>query len=381
MIAGAYEHPARKTPDKTVAQLHMECALGALNDAGLTLGDVDGYFGAGDVPGMGAIHLSEYMGIRPRYLDNTELGGASYLSHVNHARHAILSGQCNVALITMAGRPRSDAALGIGPRSLGPNVPDEPYESPSGINTIASYALVAARHMHEFGTTSEQLAWIKVAASQHAQHNPHAMLPKPVTVKDVLGSPLIADPLHRMDCCVVSDGGGALVMVRPEIARDLKRSGVRVRGAGEAVKGHDGSHVDLSYTAAAWSGQTAFNEAGVTPQDIRYASIYDSFTITVLLQLEDLGFCEKGAGGRFVADGRLIAGHGPLAVNTDGGGLCNNHPANRGGIVKMVEAMRQLRGEAAPQVQVPNCDLALVQGMGGRLAGRHGSATLILERC
>ena len=381
MIAGAYEHPARKTPDKTVAQLHMECALGALNDAGLTLGDVDGYFGAGDVPGMGAIHLAEYMGIRPRYLDNTELGGASYLSHVNHARHALLSGQCNVALITMAGRPRSDAALGIGPRSLGLNVPDEPYESPFGINTIASYALVAARHMHDFGTTSEQLAWIKVAASQHAQHNPRAMLPKPVTVEDVLGSPLIAEPLHRMDCCVVSDGGGAIVMVRPEIARELKRPGVRVRGAGEAVKGHDGGHVDLSYTAAAWSGQTAFDEAGVRPQDIRYASIYDSFTITVLLQLEDLGFCAKGTGGRFVADGRLIAGQGPLAVNTDGGGLCNNHPANRGGIIKIVEAMRQLRGEAAPQVQVPNCALALVQGMGGRLAGRHGSATLILERC
>lgn len=379
-IVGAFEHPTRKAPDKTVAQLHMECALGALDDAGLSLRDVDGYLGAGDVPGMGAIHMAEYMGIRPRFVDNTELGGASYLAHVNHARRAIAAGQCNVALITLAGRPRSDAALGIGPRPLGPNIPDEPYEAPFGVNTVASYALLAARHMHEFGTTPTQLAWIKVAASRHAQHNPNAMLPQPVTVDEVLASPLIADPLHRMDCCVVSDGGGALIVGRPEIARDLKRPGVRVRGAGEAIKGNDGGRVDLTGTAAAWSGQAAFAEAGVSPQDIRYASIYDSFTITVLLQLEDLGFCAKGQGGHFVADGQLVSGQGPLAVNTDGGGLCNNHPANRGGITKIVEAVRQLRGEAHQAVQVPDCELALVQGMGGRLAGRHGSATLILER-
>lgn len=382
LIVGAFEHPTRKAPDKTVAQLHMECALGALADAGLSLKDVDGYFCAGDAPGMGAIHLAEYMGIRPRFIDNTELGGASYLAHVAHAREAIRSGRCSVALITLAGRPRSDAALGRGgPPSLGLHVPETPYEAPYGINTVASYALLAARHMHQFGTTSEQLAWIKVAASQHAQHNPHAMLPKPVTVEDVLNSPLVSDPLHRLDCCVVSDGGGALVVVHPDIARSLQRPMIAIKGCGEAIKGHDGGRVDLSYTAAAWSGQSAFEEAGVRPTDIRYASVYDSFTITVLLQLEDLGFCEKGAGGRFVADGQLISGLGRLAVNTDGGGLCNNHPSNRGGITKLVEAVRQLRGDAHPAVQVPDCDLALVQGMGGRLAGRHGSATLILERC
>lgn len=380
VIVGAYEHPTRKAPDKTVAQLHMECALGALHDAGLTLSDVDGYFCAGDAPGMGGIHLAEYMGINPRYVDNTELGGASYLAHVAHARNVISSGKCDIALITLAGRPRSDAALGIGPKSLGPNIPEDPYESPFGINTVASYALLAARHMHAFGTTSEQLAWIKVAASQHAQHNSNAMLPQTVTVRDVLESPLIADPLHRLDCCIVSDGGGALIVTRPEIAKSLRRPAILIKGTGEAFKGHNGGNVDLTYTAAAWSGKAAFEEAGVRPADIQYASIYDSFTITVLLQLEDLGFCEKGAGGKFVVDGRLVAGIGKLAVNTDGGGLCNNHPANRGGITKIVEAVRQLRGEAHKNVQIPNCQLALVQGLGGRLAGRHGSATLILER-
>jgi len=178
----------------------------------------------------------------------------------------------------------------------------------------------------------------------------------------------------------VSDGGGALVVTRPEIARDLKRPLVRVIGAGEAVKAQSGGKLDLSFSASAWSGRAAFAEAGVTPADIRYASIYDSFTITVLIQLEDLGFCEKGHGGAFVADGNLISGVGKLPFNTDGGGLCNNHPANRGGMTKVIEAVRQLRGEAHPAVQVKSCDLALAQGIGGSLATRHASATLILER-
>ena len=221
------------------------------------------------------------------------------------------------------------------------------------------------RHMHEYGTTSEQLAWIKVAASHHAQHNPHAMLPDVVTVEDVLNSPMIADPLHRLDCCVISDGGGALVVVRPEIARTLKRPLVKIIGAGEAVKHLAGGTFDLTTSGAARSGPTAFAEAGVTPADIKYASIYDSFTITVLIQLEDLGFCAKGAGGNFVADGNLISGVGKLPFNTDGGGLCNNHPANRGGMTKIIEAVRQLRGEAHPAVQVQDCRLA--SGAGHRL--------------
>jgi acetyl-CoA C-acetyltransferase len=379
-IAGAYEHPTRKAPDKTVAQLHAECAQGALADAGLSLHDIDGYFCAGDAPGLGALSMADYMGLQCRHVDSTDTGGSSYLLHVSHAAQAIAAGKCNVALITLAGRPRSESSSGTQPRNWGQNVPDEPFELPYGVVTVNNYALVAARHMHDWGTTAEQLAWIKVAASHHAQHNPHAMLRDVVTVADVLASPMISDPLHRLDCCVVSDGGGALIVTRPEIAKSLKRPIVSVRGAGEALKGPRGGRVDLSYSAAAWSGKTAFEEAGLTPADIQYASIYDSFTITVLMQLEDLGFCKKGEGGRFVADGNLISGVGKLPFNTDGGGLCNNHPSNRGGMTKVIEAVRQLRGEAHPQVQVKNCGIALAQGMGGQLGSRHGSATLILER-
>jgi acetyl-CoA C-acetyltransferase len=240
--------------------------------------------------------------------------------------------------------------------------------------------MCAMRHMYQFGTTPEQLAWIKVAASHHAQHNPHAMLREVVTVAEVLASPMISDPLHRLDCCVVSDGGGALVVTRPEIARGLKRPLVKVRGGAETMKGQMGGNIDLTYSGAVWTGPAAFAEAGVSPAEIKYASIYDSFTITVLMQIEDLGFCAKGEGGKFVADGNLIAGVGKFPFNTDGGGLCNNHPANRGGITKVIEAVRQLRGEAHPAVQVKNCDLALAHGTGGLLGSRHGSATLILER-
>ncbi len=380
-IAGAFEHPTRKAPDKTVPQLHAECARGALADAGLSLQDVDGYFCAGDAPGMGPLSMVDYLGLKVRHVDSTDTGGSAYLVQVSHAAQAIAAGKCNVALITLAGRPRSEASgVGTGPRNVTAATPDVAWEMPYAPVTVNMYALAAARHMHEFGTTSEQLAWIKVAAAAHAQHNPSAMLRDPVTVEEVLASPMISDPLHKLDCCVVSDGGGALLVVRPEIARSLARPVVSVLGAGETVKGQANGQLDLTCSGAAVSGPIAFAEAGVTPADIQYASIYDSFTITVLMQLEDLGFCRKGEGGRFVADGNLISGVGKLPFNTDGGGLCNNHPANRGGITKVIEAVRQLRGEAHPKVQVPGCGLALAQGTGGLLGSRHGSATLILER-
>lgn len=379
-IVGAYEHPTRKAPDKTVAQLHAESAKGALQDAGLTLADVDGYFCAGDAPGLGAVNMVDYLGLKVRHVDSTDTGGSAYLVHVSHAAQAIAAGKCNVALITLAGRPRSEGSTGTQARNWGANLPDLPFESPFSPVTVNLYAMAAMRHMHEYGTTAEQLAWVKVAASHHAQHNPHAMLRDVVTVEDVLNSPMISDPLHKLDCCVVSDGGGALVVARPEVAATLRRPKVKIRGAGEYIKGQLGGEVDLTWSGARFSGATAFAEAGVTPADIKYASIYDSFTITVLMQLEDLGFCKKGEGGRFVADGNLISGVGKLPFNTDGGGLCNNHPANRGGITKVIEAVRQLRGEAHPAVQVAHCDLALAQGTGGYLGSRHGSATLILER-
>ena len=380
-IAGIYEHPTRKADDKSLAQLHAESAKGALEDAGLTRADVDGYFCAGDAPGLGPLSMADYMGLKLRHMDSTDSGGSSYIIHVGHAAEAIAAGKCSVALITLAGRPRSEGqATGTAPRAAAGSAPDTQFENPYGPATANMYAMCAMRHMHQYGTTSEQLAWIKVAASHHAQHNPHAMLRDVVTVEDVVNSPMIADPLHRLDCCVISDGGGAIIVASPEVARGLKRPKVKILGAGEAPKHQMAGRVDLTYSGAVWSGPAAFAEAGVKPADIKYASIYDSFTITVLMQIEDLGFCEKGQGGRFVSDGNLISGTGKLPFNTDGGGLCNNHPANRGGLTKVVEAVRQLRGEAHSAVQVRNCDLAIAHGTGGSLGTRHGAATVIMER-
>jgi acetyl-CoA C-acetyltransferase len=379
-IAGIYEHPTRKADDKSLAQLHAEVAKGALDDAGLTKNDVDGYFCAGDAPGLGPLSMVDYMGLKVRHLDATETGGSSYVLHVGHAAEAIAAGKCSVALVTLAGRPRAEGmATGTAPRNYGAAAPDVQFEYPFGPTVANMYAMCAMRHMHEFGTTSQQLAWIKVAASHHAQHNPHALLRDVVTVDDVVNSPMIADPLHRLDCCVITDGGGALVIVSPEVARRINRPRVKIRGAGEAPKHQMGGRVDLTYSGAVWSGPAAFAEAKATPADIKYVSIYDSFTITVLMTLEDLGFCAKGQGGKLVADGNLISGVGKLPFNTDGGGLCNNHPANRGGITKVIEAVRQLRGEAHPRVQVKNCDLALAHGTGGSLGTRHASGTVILE--
>jgi acetyl-CoA C-acetyltransferase len=369
-IVGAWEHPTRKASDKSIALLHAECAKGALEDAGLTKDDVDAYYCAGDAPGLGPLSMVDYMNLKCRHVDSTDVGGSSYQVAVGHALEAIAHGRAKVALITLAGRPRSE----------GQAQPEMQFEYPYGPATANMYAMCATRHMYEYGTTSEQLAWIKVAASHHAQYNPNAMLRDVVTVEDVVNSPMVASPLHRLDCCVISDGGGALVVTSPEIAKSLKRPLVKVIGVGEAPKHQMGGAVDLVYSAARWSGPPAWEMSGITPSDIKFAAIYDSFTITVLMQLEDLGFCEKGQGGKFVSDGNLISGVGKLPFNTDGGGLCSNHPANRGGITKIIEAVRQLRGEAHPAVQVKNCDLAIAHGTGGSLGTRHCGSTVILER-
>jgi len=381
-IVGIYEHPTRLATDKTVMQLHAEVAAGALADAGLTKNDVDGYFcAAGDTPGLGQLSAADYLGLKTRHIDSTDVGGSSYLLQVGHAAEAIALGKCSIALITLAGRPRSEnMATGTAPRAPAAPMPETGFELPYAPATANMYAMAAMRHMHQYGTTSEQMAWVKVAASHHAQHNPHAMLRDVVTVEEVVNSPMIADPLHRLDCCVISDGDGAIIMASPEVAKSLKRPLVKVIGAGEAPKHQMGGKVDLTYSGAVWSGPAAFAEAGVKHADIKYASIYDSFTITVVMQLEDLGFCEKGQGGRFVSDGNLISGVGKLPFNTDGGGLCNNHPSNRGGLTKVLEAVRQLRGEAHPAVQVKNCDLAVAHGTGGSLGTRHAAATVIMER-
>jgi acetyl-CoA C-acetyltransferase len=372
-VVGAFEHPGRVLPDISAAQIHAECAFAALADAGLTVDDVDGYAVSGEAPG-GVTAMADYLGLSVRYFDTTDVGGSSYVSEVAHAAQAIAAGKCSVVLITMGGRPRS-----AGRRPVPATAPSTPFEAPYGHSNPGSYALAARRHMYEFGTTSEQLAAVKVAAASHAVHNENAFLQRAVTIEEVVDSPFIAEPLHRLDCCVVTDGGGALVVVSPEVYRRLGRRGAKVMGAGEAIKHTDRGGLDLTYTGAVWSGPAAFAEAGVTPADIDMVSIYDSFTITVVQTIEDLGFCDKGQGGRFVMDGTLHAPDGALPFNTDGGSLCNNHPANRGGMTRTIEAVRQLRGEANPAVQVADCQLALVHGTGGWLGTRMGSATLILS--
>ena len=375
-IGGIFEHPARKLGNTiSQAELHAQYSRGALDDAGLSFKDVDGYFGAGDIPG-GLLSMADYLNLTVKHLDQTYTGGSSYLYLVAHAAEAIAAGKCSVALISLADFGRRGTAV----RDRGEGIAEQPFEMPFGPVTVNLYAMAAQRHMYEFGTTSEQLAQVKVAASHHAQWNPDAVIRKVLTTEDVLNSPMVADPLHRMDCCVVTDGGGAVVVVSPEIAKQLKKPKVKLIGVGESSKDQMGGRIDLTYTGAVRSGPIAFAEAGVKPSDIKYASIYDSFTITVLETIEDLGFCKKGEGGKFVCDGNLISGVGKLPFNTDGGGMCNNHPGNKGGITKIIEAVRQLRGEAHPKVQVKNCDIALAHGTGGSLGTRHGSATLIMER-
>jgi len=321
---------------------------------------------------MGGTALSDYLGLNNlRVLDTTMTGGSSPVFQIGHAANAIALGRCNVALVSLAARPRSERAMRAAPN------PEASFEQVFGTNTIAMYALAAQRHMYEFGTTSEQLAWVKVAASHHAQYNRQALLQDVVTVEQVVNSRLLSDPLHLLDTCVVTDGGGAIVMASPEVARSLGRTRVKILGQAEAPKHANNGKIDLTYTGARFTGPRAFEEAGVTPKDVDYASIYDSFTITVVETLEDLGFCEKGEGGQFVADGGLIVHEGKLPVNTDGGGLCNNHPG-MGGMMKILEAVRQMQGTAHPAVQVKDCQIALVHGTGGSLGTRMGSSTLIL---
>ena len=293
---------------------------------------------------------------------------------VDHAAQASAAEHCNIALITLAGRPLADAREGKSGGFHNTEAPDFPFEAPFGANVANMYAMCAKRHMHEFGTTSEQLAWIKVAASHHAQYNENARLRNIVTVDEVLASPMIADPLHRLDCCVITDGGGGLVVVSEAVARGLRPPLVKVLGAGEAPKHLSAGRVDLTFSGARWSGPKAFEEAGVTAKDIKYASIYDSFTITVLMTLEALGFCGRGESGRFVAESRIAPG-GSFPMNTNGGGLSYAHPGMYG-IFLLIEAVRQLRHECGER-QVAGASTALVHGTGGTLSS---SATCILSR-
>lgn len=383
-IVGVYEHPTRYAPDKSELQLQGECVIKALEDAGLSKEDVDGLFTASMSVRMSGINLADYLNMYPRYVDNTTVGGGSFEFHLGHALSAIATGRLNCAVITYSTLARSGGvAVGTGgvARTGHPVLDPSPesFEELYGLTTVGLYALVAQRHMHLYGTRSEQLAEISVAMRKHASLNPHAMFRNPIAVEDVVTSRMISSPLHLLDCCIISDGGGAVVVASPEVARSCKQRPVWVLGAGEAVAHQGAGKRDLTYIAAKQSGEQAFAMAGVTHQDIDMCMIYDSFTITVLTTLEDLGFCQKGEGGDFVSGGRLQVG-GELPINTDGGGLSSNHPGMRG-IFLLLEATRQLRHEfeGTPR-QVPDCKIALCHGTGGTLGTRHSGGTVILGR-
>jgi acetyl-CoA C-acetyltransferase len=372
-IVGAYEHPRRWAPDKTAYQIAAESARGALEDAGLTIKDVDGYATSGVGP-IGALSMCHHLNLKPDWIDSTAIGGSSFVAQVAYAGAAIRAGLCRTVLITYGSTAASERfAIGTG----GGHSTDPPdnFDVPYGPTIVGAYGMVAQRHMYEYGTTSEQLAEIAVTMRRHAGLNPYAKYRDPITVEDVLVSRVISSPLHLLDCCVISDGGGALVVTTAEHARDLKRRPVVVLGAGVANRHNGIGRRDIVDIAARQSGARAFERAGVKHSDVDLCMLYDSFTITVLTTLENLGFCKLGEGGAFVQNGRIGLG-GELPVNLDGGGLSSNHPGMRG-IFLVIEAVRQLRGEAGPR-QVEDAQIALCHGTGGWLGIKHSGATLIL---
>ena len=383
-IVGIHEHVTRYAPDKSELQIQGESVIKALEDAGLTKNDVEGLFTASSSIRNSGLNLADYLNMYPKYVDNTTVGGGSFEFHLSHALTAIAAGRINCAVITYSSLARSGGvSVGTGgvarfghPR-LDP-APDS-FEELYGLTTVGLYAMIAQRHMHQYGTTSEQLAEIAVAIRHHASMNPEAMFRDPITVDSVVNARVISSPLHLLDCCLISDGGGAVVVASPELARNCRQRPVWVLGVGEALAHQGAGKRDLIYIAAKQSHDPAFAMAGVTHKDIDMAMIYDSFTITVLETLEDLGFCKKGEGGDFVSGGRLKVG-GELPINTDGGGLSSNHPGMRG-IFLLLEATRQLRHEftGTPR-QVENCQVVLCHGTGGALGSRHSGGTAILGR-
>jgi acetyl-CoA acetyltransferase len=354
--------------DRPVPKLEVDMIAAALEDAGLTIADVDAVISNNGM--MASLDLAERLGVRGRFTDSTMTGGSSFEVHVEHAAAAIANGLCDVAVIVYAATPRSGKnPFGGGGPSMGTgDLPFLEWDVPYGLGLPASsYSLAARRHMHEYGTTSEQLASIAVSFREWASKNPNAYHQTPITIDDVLESPWVAEPLHKLDCCLVTDGAGALVLTSAARARDLRLPPVYVLGAGTAyTHGMSISQMgDLTTTGAAVSGPQAMAMAGIGPEDIDVVELYDSFTITALMTVEDLGFCPKGEGGPFVADGRLGPG-GALPTNTNGGGLAYTHPGMYGMFV-LVEAVRQLRGECGDR-QVSGAEVAIANGCGGVLS-------------
>jgi acetyl-CoA C-acetyltransferase len=385
---GAYEYPHRVAPaGRSALQIKAECASRALGDAGLDWAAVDSVCDASETQPLSGLSMAEYFGMRATHIESTDVGGSAYELHVAHVADAVASGRVDVAVLTYGSTARSDQRqIGTGNRALAVPTPAGNMEDHLGIPLVGNYAMVARRHMHEYGTTSEQLAEIAVTARAHALGNPEAVAAMadmgarhtgPLTVDDVVSSRMVADPLHRYDCCMISDGGGAIVLAAEDVAATLDRSPVWVLGSGEAISYLDNQQ-DITTSAISQSAAAAFTQAGVERDDVDVVMTYDSFTITVLVALEDLGFCAKGEGGRLVEGGALtVGGGGPFALNTDGGGLSSNHPGRRG-IFLLIEAVRQLRGESSNQV--PEARIALANGLGGYLGSRHVSGTIVLGK-
>lgn len=351
------------TPGLSHLDVAARAASVALRDAGLDKRDVDAVFAASAYDGMPAMALCEYLGIRARYTDSTNSGGSSFMAHLLHAAAAINAGLCETALIVYGSTQRSDQGrLVFSTKPLA-------YEEGYGARyPVSMYALATARHMHQYGTTREQLAEVAVAARQWAALTPGAFARAPLTIEDVLTSRPISSPLTVRDCCLVTDGGAAVVVTSAERARDLPQPLVGLLGAAEASWHRYISEMpDLTVTAARESGARAFEMAGVTPADVDLATLYDAFTINPILFLEDLGFCEKGEGGAFVADGGIAPG-GRLPVNTNGGGLSYTHPGMYG-LFALIEAVRQLRGDCGAR-QVPDAAIAVAHGNGGVLSSQ-----------
>jgi acetyl-CoA acetyltransferase len=378
-IAGVAEGPLGKVPDHSELSMMAVAARAALAEAGLSTRDVDGLFvryRTSEPLVEHTVELGEYMGVQPRFADSTDIGGASFEAYIHHALLAVAAGRCDVALLAYASRQRSRRS-----RSM-LQAPDDytlsgQFEAPYGLlSPIGQYALIAARHMHQYGTTAAQMAEVAVAARRWAQLNPRAFVRDPLTVDDVLASEMVSTPLRRLDCCLMTDGSAAVVVTTAERSRDAPRRPVRILGAGES---HSQWHIaqmrDLTVSPGVVSAREAFGMAGIRPSDVDFIQPYDNFTSAVIMHLEDLGFCAKGEGGPFVESGRLGPGGG-LPAMTSGGGLSYNHPGMLG-LLLLVEAVRQLRGEAGDR-QVKDARLGVVHGIGGVSFG--SAATVVLAR-
>ncbi len=386
-IVGIHEYPLRVVgPGTSSLQIKAASAIKALEDAGLSGKDIDAVYDTGTHQGIGGLGISEYLGLKPRIIDNTAVGGTSYEFQANHAAKMIAAGKCEVALLTYGSTAHSDRRnIGTaGATGLGQATPASNMEDSWGQTLIANYGMVKNRHKHQYGTTDEQFAEISVVTRRHAMRNPEAVKAmtdlefvgvNEITVQDVVESRVIAHPLHLLECCMISDGGGAVIIGSPEVAANCRKKPAWIVGTGEATKYRENGG-DITVSAGAQSGPIAFADAGVSPSEIDVLMAYDSFSITVMCMIEDLGFCKKGEGGDYVSQ-RHLGFDDPRkpAMNTDGGGLSSNHPGERG-IFLLLEAARQLRGESTAQVQDPK--LAVAVGNGGMLGSRHATGVTIL---